>query len=281
MANFSLDNHPLSLRESKLFALEKKLAKAYNAQSLKDVYSCIDVTTLNVTDNDENVKEFASWVNSLWDIKGMPSVAAICVYANYVSLVKQTIKAPYVKVACVAGNFPSSQSKFKFRLEEIVEASNDGADEIDVVINVGYIKQGKYKEAEEEIRQIRKAINPKVHLKVIIESGAYSSHDEIYNASMAAMMGGADFIKTSTGKIDVSATPMAALIMCLAIKDYEKETGKKVGFKAAGGIRTGKEALMYLLINQEILGEDHSNCQYFRIGASSLVKNILKEIEVL
>jgi len=204
------------------------------------------------------------------------NVAAVCVYPNFVSTVKKYLTSD-VKIAAVAAGFPHSQTFIDIKLNEVERAIQEGADEIDIVLPVGLFLSEKYNIVGKELEMIRE-VSKDVTLKTILETGIYQYDSDIYNASILAMQCGADFIKTSTGKVQPAATPRAALIMCLAIKDFYKQTGKMVGLKPAGGISDGATALIYYIIVKEILGEEWLQPSLFRIGASQLANNILKEI---
>ena len=212
------------------------------------------------------------------DFPHLQNVASICVYPPFVETVGLNIDGTPLRITSVAGGFPSSQTFLEVKMLEVAMAIENGADEVDVVINVGEILSGAYDEAANEIEVLR-GESDGATLKVILETGALKSPELIYNASLLAMAAGADFIKTSTGKIDVSATPEAAVVMCKAINEYYHKTGRKVGFKAAGGIRTAEDAALYYTIVKEILGEEWLTTELFRIGASSAANNILSAIE--
>lgn len=212
------------------------------------------------------------------DYPHLQNVASICVYPPFVETVGLNIDGTPLRITSVAGGFPSSQTFLEVKMLEVAMAIENGADEVDVVINVGKILTGAYDEAANEIEVLR-GESDGATLKVILETGALKTPELIYNASLLAMAAGADFIKTSTGKIDVSATPEAAVVMCKAIKEYHEKTGRKVGFKAAGGVRTAEDAALYYTIVKEILGEEWLTTELFRIGASSAANNILSAIE--
>ena len=212
------------------------------------------------------------------DFPHLQNVASICVYPPFVETVGLNIDGTPLRITSVAGGFPSSQTFLEVKMLEVAMAIENGADEVDVVINVGEILSGAYDEAAHEIEVLR-GESDGATLKVILETGALKSPELIYNASLLAMAAGADFIKTSTGKIDVSATPEAAVVMCKAINEYYHKTGRKVGFKAAGGVRTAEDAALYYTIVKEILGEEWLTTELFRIGASSAANNILSAIE--
>jgi len=241
--------------------------------------SCIDLTTLNSTDNHIQGEKFAMNVSRFQDeFPGLPNVAAICVYPSLVESVKKNLKAPGVKLASVCAGFPSSQTFLDIKLMEIKMAIAKGATEIDIVLNLGDFLSGDDAAVIQEISMLKRACG-EVHLKVILETGALKSPTKIWQASLLAMQAGADFIKTSTGKLEPAATPEAAWVMCTSIKNYYEKTNKKVGFKAAGGIVEPADALIYLAIVKEVLGDEWLNNKLFRIGASRLANNLLTAIK--
>jgi deoxyribose-phosphate aldolase len=245
---------------------------------LMSLLNSIDLTSLNTTDNRSNILHFTGKVNSFsGKYSNIPNVAAICVFPNFVSIVKEKLSARNVRIASVAGAFPSSQTFRSIKVTECKMAVEAGADEIDIVISLGAFLGNDFANVADEIREIKEAIGEKI-LKVIVESGLLGSYEDIFKASMIAMDAGADFIKTSTGKTPVSATPESAFVMCKAISDFYSETGIKVGFKAAGGIVNPADAVNYYRIVRHVLGEDWLGNNYFRIGASRLANNILSEI---
>lgn len=245
---------------------------------LMNILNSIDLTSLNTTDNKSTIIRLTGTVNSFQGrFSNIPNVAAICVYPNFVPVVKEKLSAKSVKIASVAGSFPTSQTYRSVKITECKMAVDDGADEIDIVIPLGAFLAKDYSFVAGEIREIKEAIGETV-LKVIVESGLLGEYEQIFRASMIAMDAGADFIKTSTGKFSVSATPEAAYVMCRAISDFHAETGIMVGFKAAGGISTAGDAILYYQIVKECLGEEWLTNKYLRIGASRLANNILSEI---
>jgi len=245
---------------------------------LMDILNMIDLTSLNTTDNKSNIIHFTGRVNSFSGrYSNIPNIAAICVYPNFVSVVKEKLTARNIKIASVAGAFPTSQTFRNIKILECKMAIEAGADEIDIVIPVGAFLGSDFVLVADEIREIKQAIGEK-QLKVILETGLLGDYEHIFKASMIAMDAGADFIKTSTGKTPVSATPEAAFVMCRAISDFYSETGIRVGFKAAGGIVTPADAIIYYQIVNYCLGEEWLNNTLFRIGASRLANNILSEI---
>jgi len=245
---------------------------------LMNILNMIDLTSLNTTDNRSQIIYFTGRVNSFSGrYTNIPNVAAICVYPNFVSVVKEKLSAKNIKIAAVAGAFPSSQTFRSIKVTECKLSVEAGADEIDTVIPVGAFLGNDFAAVIDEIREIKTAIGDKL-LKVIVESGLLGGYEQIFKASMIAMDAGADFIKTSTGKTPVSATPEAAFVMCRAISDFYSETGIKVGFKAAGGVASVPDAVSYYHIVSHCLGEEWLTNALFRIGSSKLANNILSEI---
>ena len=245
---------------------------------LMSILNLIDLTSLNTTDNKSHIIHFTGKVNSFSGrFSNIPNVAAICVFPNYVAVVKEKLTARNVKIASVAGSFPTSQTFRSLKVAECKMAVEAGADEIDIVIPVGAFLGNDFASVADEIREIKGAIGSR-QLKVIVEAGLLGDNEHIFRASMIAMDAGADFIKTSTGKTAISATPEAAFVMCRAISDFYSETGIKVGFKPAGGIVIPADAITYYNIVKHCLGEEWLNNTLFRIGASRLANNILSEI---
>jgi deoxyribose-phosphate aldolase len=240
---------------------------------------CIDLTTLNTADTQARVKNFTEKVNGFKEkYPQYPLPAAICVYPNMVGTVKSSLKVQGVKVASVAGGFPNSQTFLDVKLLECRNAVDSGADEVDVVLPLNRFMAGDYDGTFNEIAAMKEAVGQK-HLKVILETGAIADSEKIHEASMLAMEAGADFIKTSTGKQEPGATPAAAIVMCNSIKEYYRKSGRKVGFKPAGGISTVKDAICYLAIVDTVLGKEWLDPNLFRIGASRLANNLLSELE--
>ena len=262
-----------------LKAVHDNLENWNTPQNLALCLSCIDLTTLNTTDTQARVEGFAAKVNGFKaKYSQYPLPAAICVYSKWGNAVKETLKEQGVKVAVVAGGFPNSQTFLDVKLLECRMAVEAGADEVDIVLPLNLFMADDYAGTAKEIAAIKEVIGEK-HLKVILETGAIASSEKIHEASMLAMEAGADFIKTSTGKQEPGATPAAAIVMCNSIKEYYKKTGRKVGFKPAGGISTVKDALCYLAIVDTILGKEWLTPELFRIGASRLANNLLSALE--
>lgn len=258
--------------------IEQHLAENNTPEVKKFLFHCIDLTTLKCTDSEESVMLFAERVNAFVDrYPELDNVAAICVYPNMAEIVNDTLEADHVNIACVSGGFPSSQTFTEVKVAETAMALHTGADEIDIVIPVGKFLSGDYEGMCDEIEEL-KSVCGEHHLKVILETGALRTAENIKKASILAMYSGADFIKTSTGKEAVSATPEAALVMCQAIREYHALTGRKVGFKPAGGINTVADALTYYTIVKETLGEEWLTNELFRLGTSRLANLLLSEI---
>lgn len=258
--------------------IEKHLGENNNIDVKKEIFHCIDLTTLKCTDSEESVMKFTEKVNEFVDkYPDLDNVAAICVYPNMAEIVSDSLEADNVKIACVSGGFPSSQTFMEVKVAETAMALHAGAEEIDIVMPIGKFLCGDYEGMCDEISELKDICGEKP-LKVILETGALRTASNIKKAAILAMYAGADFIKTSTGKEAISATPEAALVMCEAIKEYYKETGRKVGFKAAGGIDSVKKALAYYTIVKEVLGEEWLNNGLFRIGTSRLTNLLLSDI---
>ena len=249
-----------------------------NAEVLKQLLSTVELTTLKVTDSQESVLRFTENVNRFADEHpDLPPLATICVYPNFAKIVSESLEADGVKVACVVGGFPSSQTFIEIKTAETALAVHDGADECDMVLSVGTFQSGDYETCADEIAEIKAACNEKP-LKVILETGALKTAEAIKKASILSMYAGADFIKTSTGKIEVAATLEAAYLMCSAIKEYHALTGQYIGFKAAGGIKTTAEAIDFYTVVRELLGEDYIKQGLFRIGTSRLANLLVSDI---
>ena len=254
-------------------------SKNENTEVYKFCLSAVDLTTLTCNDSVESVTEFANRAVDFY--KAYPeieNVASICVYPSFVETVGLAIDGTPMRITSVAGGFPSSQTFLEVKMLEVAMAVENGADEVDIVLNVGKMLTGAYDEAANEVEMIRSEMDDDVVLKVILETGALKTPELIRKASLISMAAGADFIKTSTGKIDVAATPEAAVVMCQAIKDYFDKTGRKVGFKAAGGVKSPQDAALYYTIVEQILGQEWLTTELFRIGASSAANNLLSAI---
>lgn len=258
--------------------IEGKVPENNTPEVKKFLFNCIDLTTLKTTDSDESVMRFTQCVNRFEEeFPDLKNVAAICVYPNFAEIVKDTLEVEEVKIACVSAGFPSSQTFTEVKVAETAMALMEGADEIDIVISVGKFLAGDYEGMCDEIQELKETCKEH-HLKVILETGALKTASNIKKASILSMYAGADFIKTSTGKMEPAATPEAAYVMCKAIKEYYQLTGNKVGFKPAGGINTVHDALVYYTIVKEVLGEEWLNNSLFRLGTSRLANLLLSDI---
>ncbi len=248
-------------------------------QGLHMILSMIDLTTLEGADTENKVKQLCYKAHHLADdIGGLPATAAVCVYSNFVKLAVNELKGTSVKVASVATAFPSGQSSAEVKLLDVKMAVDNGAHEVDMVISRGKFHSGDYNFVFDEIAMIKDACGKDVRLKVILETGELGTLDKVRQASDIAMYAGADFIKTSTGKIKPAATLPVTLVMLEAIRDYYYDTGKMIGMKPAGGISNSKLALHYLLMVKETLGGKWLTNEYFRFGASSLANDVLLQI---
>lgn len=241
--------------------------------------SCIDLTSLNTTDSQESIKNWIQKINGIKvDFPHLPYFAAICVYPNFIEVVRNTMQLEGVKIAATTACFPASQSFLEVKCKETELAVQAGADEVDVVISVGEFRSGNLNFVSNELIALKQAAG-KAHFKVILETGALPSVTDIKEASFLAMEAGADMIKTSTGKIAVSATPEAGLAMAESIKEFHKKTGRVVGLKIAGGVATTEQALVYYNIVKDVLGDAWLTNERFRIGASRLFNDLLSNIE--
>lgn len=281
--NEALSKYNTALKDDEVAAataklIEKHLKENNTKEVKKFLFHCIDLTTLKCTDSEPSVMQFTQRINDFVDkYPDLDNVAAICVYPNMAEIVNDTLEADNVNIACVSGGFPSSQTFIEVKVAETSLALHAGADEIDIVISVGKFLSGDYEGMCDEIEELKDVCGEK-HLKVILETGALATAENIKKASILSMYSGADFIKTSTGKEKPAATPEAAYVMCQAIKEYFLETGRKVGFKPAGGINTVEDALTYYTIVKEVLGKEWLNNELFRLGTSRLANLLLSDI---
>ncbi len=258
--------------------IDENREKYSTEEVYKFLFNCIDLTTLQSTDSPRSVADFTEKVNQFeTEHPEMPNVAAICVYPNFAQVVRAVLEVSEVDIACVSGGFPSSQTFPEVKVAETALAVDGGADEIDIVLNVGNYLDGDYQEVCDEIAELKEACR-EARLKVILETGALKTAENIRNASILSMYSGANFIKTSTGKEYPGASHFAAYVMMQAIKEYYEQTGRMVGFKPAGGVRTPEDAVGYYCLVKEILGDKWLTNEYFRIGASGLANNLLTAI---
>lgn len=263
-------------RVSRLFS--RSIKNESKMQALYLALSMIDLTTLEGKDSDGKVKQLCYKASHLhYKHPGLPHVAAICVYPTMVPIAKKELEGTGINVASVATAFPSGMADINAKLDEVKSVVDAGADEVDMVISRGRFLNGDYNYVSDEISQVKDACG-KAHLKVILETGELVTLDNVQLASDIAMEAGADFIKTSTGKVSPSATPPVVLTMLEAIRDFQIKTGKKIGMKPAGGIGTAKQAIQYLVMIKETLGDEWLSPNLFRFGASSLANDILMQI---
>lgn len=253
--------------------------KNRNTEVYKRCFGFIDLTSLNSTDSHERIERFVTKAVEFPNrFSGIPGVASVCIYPAFVETAGLVISDSKMTITSVTGGFPASQTYLEVKMLETAMAVENGADEIDVVISLGEMLSGEYDLMGNEIETLRNEVGDDVVLKVILESGVLARPELIHRAAVIAMEAGADFIKTSTGKAAVSATPEAAVVMCMAIREFAERTGRRVGFKAAGGISTPQDAVLYYTIVERILGPQWLTPALFRIGASSLAGNLLNAI---
>jgi len=263
-------------RVARLFS--RSIKKESKIQALHLALSMIDLTTLEGKDSEGKVKQLCYKASHLhYKHPELPCVAAVCVYPTMVPIAKKELEGTEINVASVATAFPSGMANINAKLDEVKSVVDAGADEVDMVISRGRFLKGDYNYVSDEISLVKNACG-KVHLKVILETGELVTLDNVQMASDIAMEAGADFIKTSTGKVSPAATPPVILTMLQAIQDFQIKTGKKIGMKPAGGIGTAKEAIQYLVMIKETLGDDWLSPNLFRFGASSLANDILMQI---
>lgn len=281
--DYVLKEYTAAMSDAEVAAKVKEIVntkvEANNTLEVKKfLFNCIDLTTLKCTDSEESVLAFTEKVNEFDECyPDLENVAAICVYPNFAKIVSQSLEVEKVGIACVSGGFPSSQTFQEIKVAETALALHDGATEIDIVLSVGKFLSGDYESVCDEIQELKSICGEK-HLKVILETGALKTSENIKKASILSIYSGADFIKTSTGKESPAATPEAAYVMCSTIKEYYAKTGTKIGFKPAGGINSVNDALVYYTIVKEVLGEEWLTNELFRLGTSRLANLLLSEI---
>lgn len=278
IASFAPIGDDKSVKEAVEKILAEHFAENNNTEVHKFLFNTIDLTTLKSTDSPRSVADFAERVNAFEEeYPELENVAAICVYPNFAQVVRTVLDVSAVKVACVSGGFPSSQTFPEVKVAETALAVEGGADEIDIVLNLGNFFDEDYEEVCDEISEIKHSCRD-ARLKVILETGALKTAENIQKASILSMYSGADFLKTSTGKEYPGASLEAAYVMAKCIKEYHEKTGIMVGFKAAGGVATTEDAVKYYTIIKEVLGAEWLNNEYFRLGASRLANNLLGDI---
>lgn len=274
----SIDSVALEERAARFTA--RSIKKDQKVAGLKLAISMMDLTTLEGKDTAGKVSQMCYKARHLHDAyPDLPQVAAVCVYPTLVATAKKSLGDSGINIAAVSTYFPSGQSTMKLRLEETRMAIEEGANEIDMVISRGKYLQGEYNYIHDEVAAVKEVCGNDAHLKVILETGELESYDQVRHASMIAMHAGADFIKTSTGKVSPAATLPVTLVMLQAIKDFHHETGRMVGMKPAGNIATAKVALQYLVMVEEVMGEAWMSPHWFRFGASRLANDVLMQLE--
>lgn len=245
----------------------------------KFLLGSVELTSLHTTDSDVSIMQFTENVNRFDELyPNLPHVATICVFPCFAEVVNDTLEVDGVQIACVSGSFPSSQALIEVKVAETALAIKDGANEIDIVMPVGKFLTGAYESMCDEIEELKQTCGPEVAMKVILETGDLVTASNIKKAAVLSMYAGADYIKTSTGKEKVSATPEAVYVMCQAIKEYYEKTGIQIGLKPAGGINTVMDAIIYYTIVKEVLGEKWLTNRWFRLGTSRLANLLLSEI---
>ncbi|MBP3849303.1 MAG: deoxyribose-phosphate aldolase [Prevotella sp.] len=277
----SLYNCEISDEEVKA-AVKKIIAEKVPENDTQEVkkflMGSVELTTLKTTDSEESVMAFTERVNDFDEqYPDLPHVATICVYPCFAKTVAETLEVDGVEIACVSGSFPSSQALIEVKVAETALAVKDGATEIDIVMSVGKFLSGNYEEVADEIAEL-KAVCGEKKMKVILETGCLKTAANIKKASILSMYAGADYIKTSTGKLEPAATPEAAYVMCQAIKEYYEKTGIQIGFKPAGGLNTPMDAVIMYTIVKEVLGEKWLTNKWFRMGTSRLANLLLSEV---
>lgn len=274
--NTEVDDNAVRETVTKLIA--EKVPQNDTLEVKKFLMGSIELTTLKTTDSEESVLAFTERVNDFdAQYPDLPHVATICVYPCFAKVVSESLEVDGVEIACVSGSFPSSQALIEVKVAETALAVKDGATEIDIVMPVGKFLSGDYEGVCDDISELKEACG-EAPMKVILETGDLKTGSNIKKASILSMYAGADYIKTSTGKEKISATPEAAYIMCQAIKEYYDKTGIQIGFKPAGGLNTVTDALIYYTIVKEILGEKWLTNKWFRIGTSRLANLLLSEV---
>ncbi len=259
--------------------IEEKVRENDNILTKKFLMGSVELTSLHTQDSEDSILAFTEKVNKFdEEYPDIPHVATICVYPCFAKVVSQSLEVEGVEIACVSGSFPSSQALIEVKVAETALAIKDGATEIDIVMPVGKFLSGDYEGTADDINELKETCGGH-DMKVILETGLLKTASNIKKASIIAMYAGADYIKTSTGKLSPAATPEAAYVMCQAIKEYYEQTGIMIGFKPAGGINSVMDALIYYTIVKEVLGEKWLTNKYFRLGTSRLANMLLSEIK--
>ena len=278
LGKYNLNISDEEVKESVKKIIAEKVHENDTLEVKKFLMGSVELTTLKTTDSDESVMAFTERVNQFDEAyPDLPHVATICVYPRFARTVAETLEVEGVEIACVSGSFPSSQALIEVKTVETALALKDGATEIDMVMSVGAFLSGDYETVCDEIQQMKETCGDQ-KMKVILETGCLKTAANIKTASILAMYSGADYIKTSTGKLEPAATPEAAYVMCQAIKEYYDKTGIQIGFKPAGGLNSVMDALIYYTIVKEVLGEKWLTNQWLRLGTSRLANMLLSEV---
>ena len=278
LGKYNLDISDEEVKEAVKKIIAEKVHENDTLEVKQFLMGSVELTTLKTTDSDESVMAFTERVNQFEaEYPNLPHVATICVYPRFAKTVAETLEVDGVEIACVSGSFPSSQALIEVKTVETALALKDGATEIDMVMSVGAFLSGDYETVCDEIQQMKETCGEQ-KMKVILETGCLKTAKNIKTASILAMYAGADYIKTSTGKLEPAATPEAAYVMCQAIKEYYDETGIQIGFKPAGGLNSVMDALIYYTSVKEVLGEKWLTNQWLRLGTSRLANMLLSEV---
>ena len=278
LSKYNTDIDDQAVQEAVKKIIAEKVPKNDTPEVKRFLMGSVELTSLSTTDSDSSIMAFTQKVNDFDNAyPTLPHVATICVYPCFASVVANTLDVEGVEIACVSGSFPSSQALIEVKVAETALAVKDGATEIDIVMPVGKFLCGDYEGVCDDISELKEACGDKA-MKVILETGCLKTASNIKKASILSMYAGADYIKTSTGKLSPAATPEAAYVMCQAIKEYYDETGIQIGFKPAGGINSVTDALIYYTIVEEILGEQWLTNKWFRLGTSRLANMLLSEV---
>ena len=280
LAKYDTNLDDNAVREAVRKIIAEKVPQNDTMEVKRFLFGSIELTTLKTTDSETSVLAFTERVNEFDNrYPDLPHVATICVYPCFARTVAESLEVDGVEIACVSGSFPSSQARIEVKIAETSLAVADGATEIDIVMPVGKFLSADYEGVCDDIQELKAACGEEVPMKVILETGALKTASNIKKASILAMYAGADYIKTSTGKLEPAATPEAAYVMCQAIKEYYDETGIQIGFKPAGGINSVMDAIIYYTIVKEVLGEKWLTNKWFRLGTSRLANMLLSELE--
>ncbi len=280
LAKYNTDIDDQEVRDTVRKIIAEKVPENDNMDVKRFLFGSIELTTLKTTDSDTSVLAFTERVNDFDnEYPDLPHVATICVYPCFAKTVAESLEVDGVEIACVSGSFPSSQARIEVKVAETSLAVADGATEIDIVMPVGKFLSADYEGVCDDIAELKAACGESVAMKVILETGALKTASNIKKASILSMYAGADYIKTSTGKLEPAATPEAAYVMCQAIKEYYDKTGIQIGFKPAGGINSVMDALIYYTIVKEVLGKKWLTNKWFRLGTSRLANMLLSELK--